>query len=93
MTPEQATYYVLADFFNGTPFAGFYGGSSGLAPIQYLEVDIEDVQYAQANLCPNPPSLIVGGAEVTLQDRLNRASHDLFAMAGRPAPPPPLTCN
>ena len=93
ITPEQATYYVLANFFDRTSFAGFYGGVSGSEPIQYVQVDIEDVQYAQANLCPNPPGLIIGGAEVTLQDLLNRASHDLFAIAGHPAPLPPLTCN
>jgi hypothetical protein len=93
ITPEQAAYYVLANFFDRTAFAGFYGGASGSDPIQYLEIDIQDVQYAQVNLCPNPPGLIIAGAEITLQDLLNRASHDLFAMAGHPAPLPPLTCN
>jgi hypothetical protein len=93
ITPEQATYYVLANFFDRTSFAGFYAGASGSEPIQYLEIDIQDVQYAQANLCPNPPGLIIAGAEITLQDLLNRASHDIFAMAGHPAPLPPLTCN
>jgi hypothetical protein len=92
LTPEEAANNVLLVFFYGTPVAPFYGGVRGPAPIQYLELDYVDIQYAQMNPCPNPdvPSPTIG--KTSLQDLLNRASHSLFEMAGRYAPLPPHTC-
>jgi len=77
-------------FFDGTPAAQFYGGTWGPAPIEYLEVPLEDVQYAEANPCPVKASTVHG--KTSLQDLLNQASHDLFEMAGRFGPLPPHTC-
>lgn len=90
---EEGAFNVLKVFFDGTPASRFYGGLWGTAPIQYLEVDLTDVQYAQmkVNQCPAAPSTTLG--ETSLQDLLNRASHDLFEMASRFAPLPPPTCR
>jgi hypothetical protein len=98
LTPEQGAYNTFTVFFDATPDASDFGGSSSIppiqnAPIQYVEVDYVDVQYAQdpSHICqillpgmtPAPPSL---------QDIYNQASYDLFTMAGKPATLPPSTC-
>ncbi len=88
---EEAAYNVMAAFFYGTPAATFYGATLGTAPLTYLEVPYEDVQWAEMNLCPAQPSSIIGN--LSLQDLFNRASRDLFAMAGRSTSLPPLTCT
>jgi hypothetical protein len=90
VTPEEAAYYVLANFFYGTPVAAYYGGKPGTAPMEYLEVAIEDVRYAQQNLCPPKSSKTLG--KTSLEDLLNRTSHDLFEMAGQPKLLPAPTC-
>jgi hypothetical protein len=100
LTPEEAAYNVLtvffygtpaAPFYVGTPAAAFYGGMWGPAPMQYLDVPYVDVQYAEANPCPKPPSKIIG--KMSLQDLLNGASRDLFEMADHRMLLPPPTCN
>ena len=90
LTIEEAAYYVLANFFNGTPVATYYGGALGSAPMQYLEVDLQDVQYAQAHPCPTLPSRVPGTP--SLQDLWNRARHDILEMAGQTTTLPPPTC-
>ena len=91
LTPEEAAYNVMTVFFYGTPAAKFYGGTVGRAPMQYLELDYVDIQYAEMNPCPATPSKMIG--KTSLQDLLSRASHDLFDMAGEPNRLPPPTCN
>ena len=81
------------------PYAADFGGSSSIppienAPIQYVEVDFQDLQYAQdpANACQTYlPSMTL--APLSLQDYYNLASYDLYAMAGKPTTLPPTTCN
>jgi hypothetical protein len=93
LTPEEAADNALAYFFSGTSAAQNYGGTAGGdAPIQYLQVDIADVLYAQQNLCPDltPPLGPLG--RTSLQDLLNMANHDLSAIAGRIVPLPDATC-
>ena len=90
LTVELAAYNVLSVFFYDTPAAGSYGGTAGTATIQYLDVPYTDVQYAQANPCAPAPSAFTGS--LSLQDLLNRASHDLLAMANQPTPLPSPTC-
>jgi hypothetical protein len=90
ITPEEATYNVLTVFFDGTPAATDFGGTYGTAPIQYVELDYTDIQYAQKNPCPTLPSTLAGTP--SLQDLINQASHDLFLIAGQPTPLPPPTC-
>ena len=91
LTTVEAAYNILTVFFNQTPAAGFYNGTVGTKYIQYLEVPYADVEYAEANWCPDTSSLTLGST--SLQDLLNRASHDLFAMAGLQLPLPPPTCH
>ena len=91
LTPEEAAYNVLTVFFNLTPVAANYGGRSGSAPIQYLEVPYEDIEYAQQHLCPPKQSPTL--SNTSLQDLLNRASNDLAGMAGQSPAADPPTCN
>ncbi len=91
LTIELGAYNTLTVFFYGTPVAAFYGGAVGAAPIQYLGVDYTDVIYAEQNPCAPSPNTAING--MSLQDLLNQASHDLFAMAGEKKPVPPLTCH
>ncbi|HLK63745.1 MAG TPA: hypothetical protein VKU19_09910 [Bryobacteraceae bacterium] len=91
LTPEQAAYNVLTVFFYGTPAAASYGGVTGAAPIQYLDISYQDLQYAQANACP--PVRSTGTGSISLQDLYNRASHDLYAMANQVKALAPPTCS
>ncbi len=99
LTPEQAAYNTFTVFFDATPYAADFGGSSSIppienAPIQYVEVDFQDLQYAQdpANACQTYlPGMTK--APPSLQDYYNLASYDLYVMAGKPATLPPSTCN
>jgi hypothetical protein len=96
LTPEEAAYNALAYFFNNTGAATNYGWTAnGNAPIQYLQIDIADVIYAlePKHQCPNltPPLGPLG--RTSLQDLLNRANHDLFAIAGQIRVLPEVTCR
>jgi len=92
LTIEEAAYNVLTVFFNQTPAAAFYGGTVGTAPIQYLDVPLSDLQYAQATDCPAKPSPSLGN--MSLQDLYTRANRDLLSMAGQMMPPlPASTCT
>ena len=90
---EDAAYYVLRAFFDGTSQAEYYKGTKGKAVMRYLGVPYIDVLYAQTYPCQkeNPPSTII--PNTSMQDLLNRASHDLYEMAGEGASLPPLTCS
>ena len=79
ITVEEAAYNVLTVFFNNTPAAQFYNGTVGTEHVQYLEVPYVDIQYAETHGAPAKPSAVTGN--MSLQDILNKASHDLFAMA------------
>ncbi|HEY4364656.1 MAG TPA: hypothetical protein VGN17_27070 [Bryobacteraceae bacterium] len=91
LTVEEAAYNVLTVFFNSTPAAAFYGGTVGTAPLQYLDVPLADLQYAQATLCPVTASPFL--ANTSLQDLYARANRDLLAMAGQTASLPASTCS
>jgi len=90
LTIEEAAYNVMTVFFNMTPAAAFYGGTVGTEPIQYLDVPMPDLQYAQATPCPSTPSAFLGNT--SLQDLYARANRDLLAMAGQTTSLPPSTC-
>lgn len=99
LTPEQAAYNTFTVFFDATPDATDFGGLSNIppvrnAPIQYVAVDFQDLQYAQdpANTCQTFLSSMMQGSP-SLQDIYNQASYDLLTMAGKPATLPPTTCN
>jgi PKD domain len=91
VTAEEGAYNTLEVFFYGTPAAAYYGGTPGPAPMQYVDIDYMDVQYAQTTPCPSLPSTIPG--QPSLQDLFNRASRDLFAIAGQQTALPPSTCQ
>jgi hypothetical protein len=91
VTAEEGAYNTFEVFFYGTPAAAYYGGVPGPVPVQYVDVDFTDVQYAQITPCPTLPSTIPG--QPSLQDLFNRASHDLFAIAGQQTALPPPTCQ
>ena len=93
LSPAQAANNTFTVFFDGTQDSHDFGGFPGSVPMEYVEVDYVDVQYAQnpANECQTfadgskgPPSL---------QDYYSLASYDLLTMAGKPATLPPSTCN
>ena len=90
LTIEEAAYNVLTVFFNQTPAAAFYGGTVGTAPIQYVDVPLPDLQYAQATPCPATVSPFLGNT--SLQDLYARANRDLLAMAGQTTSLPRSTC-
>ena len=91
LTPEVAAYNVLTVFYYGTPAAPFYGGVTGAAPIQFLAVPYTDIKYADANPCPTAPNPELGS--ISLQDLLNRASRDLYAIANQARALPAPTCS
>jgi len=93
ITPEEAAYNVLTDFFYGTPAGPEYGSMRGPAPVQYLKIDYTDVLYAEENPCPPQPSKSLG--RTSLQDLLFSASRSLFKIAypRLEFPSPPSTCR
>jgi uncharacterized protein (TIGR03437 family) len=84
--PEQAEYNVLSVYFNGTAVASSFGGTQGTAPLNYLQIYSEDIQYAGENV--NAPAQVVTGSgtiSITAQALLNLASAKLFTI-GEPSP-------
>jgi uncharacterized protein (TIGR03437 family) len=81
--PEQALYNLLNIYFDGTAAASFFGGTQGAAPINYLQIYSEDIQYAEANV--NAPATVVESsgvtARMTAQALLNLASQKLLTIA------------
>jgi uncharacterized protein (TIGR03437 family) len=87
--PEQAEYNVLSVYFDGTASSASFGGTEGAAPLNYLQIYSEDIQYAIANA--NAPAQVVEGSgavvSTTAQDLLNLASQKLAAIAEPPLLP------
>ena len=86
ISPEQAEYNVLNVYFDGTAVASSFSGTQGAAPLNYLQVYSEDIQYAEQNV--NAPALVVEGSatmSTTAQALLNLASAKLFTI-GEPSP-------
>jgi len=84
-SPVQALYNVLNVYFDGTPVAGskeFFGGTKGTAPLNYLQLYYQDIQYGTAN---KTIELIMKADGTTaskeFQDLLNLASEDLLGIA------------
>lgn len=84
--PEQAAYNVLSVYFDGTPVASAFNGTPGTAPLNYLQIYSEDIQYSTAN--GNAPAQVVAGTvtvSITAQALLKLAAAKLFTI-GEPAP-------
>ncbi len=94
LTPEQGAFNTLTVFFDGTPGAADFNGIPGPAPMQYVEVDDVDVQYAlkPENQCQILLPSMTKSAP-SLQDIYSLASYDLYTMNGKSATLPPSTCN
>jgi len=83
LPPEQALYNLLNIYFDGTAVASSFGGTQGTAPLNYLQVYSEDIQYAEANVNAPAEVVEVSGATVaiTAQALLNLASQKLLTIA------------
>ena len=83
LSPEQSLYNLLNIYFTGSPAASSFGGTSGAAPLNYLQLYSQDIQYANANV--NAPAQVTeaGGVTVstTAQTMLNLASQELLTIA------------
>ncbi len=91
--PEQALYNVLNFYFNGTAGASAFGATPGPAPLNYLQIYSEDIQYAALNADAPAQVIQTGGssASMSAQELLNLASPTLLSI-GEPAatlPPAP----
>lgn len=95
LTVEEAAYNVMTAFFNHTPAAPYFKGTLGdlekgiygAAPIHFLEVDHDDVEYANTHQCISNPSKTLG--YMTLTQLLENANRDLFGIANGTLP----TCD
>ncbi len=89
ISPEQGLYNVLSNYFDGTPAASAFGGISGSAPMNYLQIYVADIQYAAGHA--NSPVQVVraegASMSTTAQDMLNLASQKLLQI-GEPKPAP-----
>jgi hypothetical protein len=87
ISPEQALYNVLGDYFNGTPAGGFFGEQSGTVPLNYLQVYHQDIRYATNHASgPKVTINVPGGTmNVTFQELLNLAG-DALALIGEQEP-------
>jgi uncharacterized protein (TIGR03437 family) len=83
---EQSEYNVLNVYFDGTAVASSFNGTEGTAPLNYLQIYSQDIQYAGANI--NTPAQVVAGSatvSITAQALLNLASAKLLTI-GEPLP-------
>ncbi len=89
---EEAAYHVLTNLFYGTASATDFGGPSPPPPpppaptVRYVQVEFEDVIYANKHRHPPKPPSTILPCNWSLQDLLDFASYDLFTMAGQPPP-------
>jgi uncharacterized protein (TIGR03437 family) len=84
--PEQAEYNVLNVYFDGTAAATSFGGATGTAPLNYLQIYSPDIQYAETNVEAPAQVVQTGGATVAMsaEELLNLARAKLFGI-GEPA--------
>ena len=83
ISPEQALYNILGVYFTGTAVAATFGAPPGTAPLNYLQVYPDDIQYAAMNA--NSPAPVVETtatiAVTTAQALLNMASQSLMSIS------------
>src|ERR1019366_563484 len=48
--PEQALCNLLSIYFDGSAASSSFGGTQGTAPLNYLQLCSEDIQYASASI-------------------------------------------
>jgi hypothetical protein len=82
ISPEQALYNVLEQFFTETPVGSLFGGTTAKDPLNYLQIYYPDIQYATDN-AGTPASVIpTSGPPIseTAQTMLNYASTELLTI-------------
>lgn len=95
-TPEVAAYDTLTDFFNATADNTHFNGAamtecpgkevaSQPAPIQYVNINYDDIQHAKEEICPNPAQAAIQGTCTTVLDLLNQTQYYLGAVATAPS--------
>ena len=108
--PEQAAYNVFANFFNCTAAGANTSRTAQFsfvtsceqrilsgAPIQFVNVAYQDVEYAHSHACPSGPvSLGINTTPAptctSMEDLLNQASYALLTTANQPAESKAPTC-
>ncbi len=112
---EEKTLNVLSVFFNCTPVGtnptSAYGNTfatpcsstsaplTGSSPIQSVEVDYHDIQYAAGptSACPKHPFKVPVSSTTkscwSMLDLLSQANFDLFQLAGQTLTEPVFTCT
>ena len=86
-SPDQAAYNALTDFFNATEGQVYFRGTLSIpegctgkplknqpAPIQYVNVNYNDIQYAKEEVCPTQAPAIPGTC-TTMLDLLNQTQY------------------
>jgi hypothetical protein len=75
---------VLANYFNHTPAAGdtaFFGGTSGIAPMNYLPIFYQDIQFATAHVDDAPTITLSDKAMTQMMISFHKASETLFGIS------------
>ena len=93
-SPDQAAYNALTDFFNATEGQVYFRGTLSIpegctgkplknqpAPIQYVNVNYNDIQYAKEEVCPTQAPAIPGTC-TTMLDLLNQTQYYLSGAMG-----------
>jgi len=74
---------VLKVYFDGTAAASVFGGTTGTAPLNYLQIYAVDFQYAETRVHEPAQVVETGGATVSIsaQDLLNLARQKLLEIS------------
>ncbi len=102
-SPDQATYNALTDFFNATEGNQYFKGpppegctgpplQTQTAPIQYVNISYNDIQYAKGEICPIPTQPAISGTCTTTLDLLNQTQYYLSNIAGGGGTAPGPSC-
>jgi hypothetical protein len=77
-------FAVATVYFDGTAVASSFNETLGIAPLNYLQIYSQDIQYATATV--NSPAQVVAGSltvSITAQALLNLASAEFSLSVSR----------
>lgn len=85
ISPEQSEFNVLNWFFQDTPEGAYFSGTSGLAPLNYVQIYGPDITYATKHSTDEVP-VVMGGTTISIsaQNLLFLASSSLGIIAEKP---------
>jgi hypothetical protein len=86
---EQAEYNVLLDFFKKTPGSSVFGGAPGDAPLNYMQVYSNDIEYANCHVGDTAEVLESGGTTWVSADTLLITASQTFMGIAEPNPVSP----